>query len=174
MNVARLPHGSVGGGAPLFPPLPLPLPYLPRPRLVEVGGLTSTDAVEPDVASTGGPCCDGRGWGCLDSRWRFVEADKMPGCGAVASRPAPMRALPLRGRGTTLRGLPFLLFLPAVRPRLLPPFVTSAPLRAASNCLDAISNTGRKRLPEPPELAGAREGACAGVVMEVPESVDAA
>ena len=44
------------------------------------------------------------------------------------------------------------------------------PVRAASNCLDASPNTGRNRLPEPSELADAREGAGAGV-MEVPESV---
>ena len=31
-----------------------------------------------------GPCCDGRGRGCLDSRWRIVGADETPGCGATA------------------------------------------------------------------------------------------
>jgi len=58
----------------------------------------------------------------------------------------------------------------AARSRLWLPFVTPAPLRAASNCLDASPSTGRDRLPEPSELAGAREGAGAGV-MDVAESV---
>jgi len=49
------------------------------------------------------------------------------------------------------------------------PFVTPAPHRAASNCLDAILSTSRDRLPEPSELAGARKGAGAGVI-EVPDS----
>ena len=48
--------------------------------------------------------------------------------------------------------------------------MTPAPLRVASNCLDTSPNAGRDRLPEPSELAGAREGAGAGI-MEVRESV---
>ena len=46
----------------------------------------------------------------------------------------------------------------------MPPFVTPAPHRAASNCLDAVPSTGHDRLPEPSELAGAG-------VIEVPDSV---
>ena len=91
----------------------------PRPRLVEVCGLTPTGAVEPDVASAGGPCCDGRGCGYLYSRWRIVGADKTPGCGAAAgspcARPSSSFLLPLptllRARYTTLRGLSLLLLL---------------------------------------------------------------
>ena len=48
--------------------------------------------------------------------------------------------------------------------------MTPAPLKAASNCLDASPSTGRDRLPGPSELAGAMEGAGAGV-MEAQESV---
>jgi len=74
-------YESAGGGAPtLFPPLPLPLSRLPRPQLVEVGGLGSTDARASDIAPVSGACCDGRGGACLASRWRTVGADETPGC----------------------------------------------------------------------------------------------
>jgi hypothetical protein len=60
MYSARLPDESGGATAPLLRlRLRLRLLRLPWPRLVDVGGLKSTDALEPDVASAGGPCCDG-------------------------------------------------------------------------------------------------------------------
>ena len=132
-------------------------------------GLASADVRAPDVASVRGVCCDEHGGACLASGWRIVEADKTPGCDAAAGPPRtrasssfshPTPGLPLRARGTTLRSLPFLLSLPPV-----------AAFRDASTTQCRLSpSTGRNRLPEPSELAGAREGAGAGV-MEVPESV---
>ena len=180
-KAAHLPHESVGGGAPpLFPPLPLPLPRLPCPRLVGVGGVTSADARAPDIASVGVACCDGRCGACLASRWRIVGADKTPGCGAAAGPPRarasssfllPPPSLFELG-GPSFAGSPSFSFsFSAARSRLWLPFVTPAPLRAASNCLDASPSTGRDRLPEPSELAGAREGAGAGVIEVLPESV---
>ena len=124
-EVACLPHESVGGGAPpLFPSLPL----LPWPRLVEVGGSTSTDTVEPDVASAGGPCCDGRDWRCSDPRWRTVGEDKrLRSCSRSTPRPrvTPIPptvppALPLRARATILRRILFLSPSPSPSPSLSP------------------------------------------------------
>ena len=87
-RATHLPHESLGGGAPpLFPPLPLPLPRLPCPRLEEVGGLASTDARAPDTASVEGAFWDARGGACLVSRWRIVGVDKTPGCEAAAGPP---------------------------------------------------------------------------------------
>src|SRR5712691_136216 len=83
-----MPQESVGGGAPhLFPPLPLPLPRLPRPRLVETGGIASADARAPDLASVSGTCCDVRRRACLAPRWGTVRANKTTGCGAAAGSP---------------------------------------------------------------------------------------
>ena len=182
IKATQLSHESVGGGAPpLFPPLPLPLPRLPCPR-PEVGGLASVDAKAPDTASVGGACCDARGGACFASRWRTVGVDKTSGCTAAAGPPrarAPSSLLlpppSLFGPGapsfadSPSFSFSFSFSFSAARSRLLPPFVTPAPLRAASNCLDASPSTGRDRLPEPSELAGAREGAGAGVI-GTPES----
>ena len=49
--VAHLPHESVSGSAAT---LSLRLPRLVCPRLVEVDGLASVDAMAPDIASAGG------------------------------------------------------------------------------------------------------------------------
>ena len=69
IKVAHLPHESVGGGAPhLFPSLPLPLPRLPCPRLVEVDGFVSADARTPDIASVGGALLRQAWWGSLGLR----------------------------------------------------------------------------------------------------------
>ena len=78
----------------------------------------SADARTPYITSVGGAFCDARGGARLASRWVIVGANKTPSCGAAASppyalawfRPPPFH-LPLRARGTILRGHPFLLFL---------------------------------------------------------------
>jgi len=116
----------------------------------------------------------------LTSRWRIV-ADKTPGCGAAAGPLRTPASSSFRLCAPSLLELetpsfavspsfPFPFSFSAARSRLWLPFMTPAPLRAASNCLDASQSTGRDRLPEPSELAGAREGAGAGVI-EVLESV---
>jgi len=117
-----------------------------------------------------------RSGACLSSRWGIVGVDKTPGCRIAAGPPSsrrPPTPPPLfRLKGPSVTGslpfsCPFFLFVPPVSV-----FVTPAPLKPASNCLDASPCTGRDRLPEPSELAGAREGAGAGL-MEVPESLRA-
>ena len=113
-------------------------------------------------------------------RWRIV-ADKTPGCGAAAG---PLRTPALSSFCLCAPSLlkleapsfvvspsfPFSFSFSAAHSRLWLPFMTPAPLRAASNCLDASQSTGHDHLPELSELAGAREGAGAGVI-EVLESV---
>ena len=140
-----------------------------------MGGLTSTDAVEPDVASASGPCCDGRGRGFLDSRWRIVGADKMPGCGAAAGPPHARASSsflltppPSSSLNTIHRGLPLLHFL--LFGCALPPVAAFRDASTTSDCFDASPSAGRDRSREPSELACAREGAGAGI-MEVPGSV---
>jgi len=108
----------------------------------------------------------------------IVGAEKRPGCGAAADPPygrasfrPPTPTLPLRARGTISFSFSFSSFsFSAGCDRLLSPFVAPAPLRAASYCLDTSPSTGRDRLPELSEPAGARGDAGTGVI-EVPESV---
>jgi len=67
---AHLPHESVRGSAPpLFPPLSLPLPRLPCPRVEEMDGLALADTRAPDIVSVGGTRCDSHGRTCLAPRW---------------------------------------------------------------------------------------------------------
>ena len=116
----------------------------------------------------------------MTSRWRIV-ADKMPGCGAAAGplhTPAlssfclcTPSLLELEAPSFAVSpSFPFPFSFSAARSHLWLPFMTPAPLRATSNCLDTSQSTGHDRLPEPSELAGAREGVGAGVI-EVLESM---
>ena len=157
IKAAHLPQKFEGGGdPPLFPPLALPLPRRPCPRLVEMDGSASVDARVTDIASVGGARCDARGGAYSASRWRIVGADKALCCGAAAGPPRSHRRPPSSYSPSLfwLEGpsfadpLSFCFSFSAARSRLLPPFVTPAPLRASSNCLEASPSTGRGRLPQ--------------------------
>jgi len=91
IKAAHLPHGSVGGGD---PPLFLPLPRLPCPELVEVGGIALANARAPDIASVGGACCNEYDVACLGPCLRFIGADQTPGCGVAAGPPRARASSP--------------------------------------------------------------------------------
>ena len=128
--------------------------------------MASADARTPDIASVGRARCEVRGWSSLTSRWRTVGADKTSGCRAAAGLPRRRVSASLLLPASLFEledpsraPFPSLSFFQLRTPPQLPPFVTPALLRAASNCLDATP----KHVPRPSSRtvrARRRKGRC--------------